>query len=178
MKLSDQLVEKTFVINGKAHKLSDHVRKTYAVEVNNSNLASEGLAPAGEGWVEQKRFNNSTDAKALVDSLSAVGEEVRVTVVEISNTPKKSFWAFWRTASGKKAIKAAGVFITKDGDKFGVSPNIERNFWRRRSEMNGEEGHCFDAAFKEAIQNGDGAGSYSERENLNKVYEYFQAGPG
>jgi hypothetical protein len=169
MSLAKQLTEKTFEVNGVTHKLSDHVRKTYAVEERIN----------GGDWHEVARFNNSTDAKVRSEQVMPdCGQEARLVVVELTNTPKKSFWELWRHAAGKRAIKAAGVFVVKDGDSFVLSPSIERNFWRQRSDMRGEEGHCFDAAFKDAIRDGDGAGSRSERENLNEVYEYFQAGPG
>ena len=169
MSLATQLTEKTFEVFGATHKLADHVRKTYAVEQRKD----------GGAWMQVATFDNSTDANAEAGQyFPDLGEERRVIVLELSNVPKKSFWDLWRTKDGKRAIKAAGVYVTKDGDSFVLSPNIERNFWRRRSEMGHNEGGCFDAAFKEAIQNGDGAGSRSEREGLNEVYEYFQAGPG
>lgn len=109
-----------------------------------------------------------------------MGEERRVVVLELSNVPKKSFWELWGTKDGKAAFKAAGVFITKDGDNYVLTTCNPKGFWKKYrnfGDFSGREKDGYDAALKDSIRDGDGAGSETEKENLRNLREDFGMAP-
>lgn len=171
MKLDAKLEPIVVQLGTTTLKLADHVRKTYAVEERKD----------GGPWKQVATFNNSTDAVHEEGQyFPDLGEERRVVVLELTNVPKKSFWEAWRTAAGKAAFKAAGVFVTKEGADFVLSASNPKNFWKKYrnfGDMSGREMGYFDAGLKDAIRDGDGAGSETEKENLRGLRENFGMAP-
>jgi hypothetical protein len=125
--------EQTFTVTGKTHKLSDLVRKVYAVE-----KSADGIL-----WDEISRHNNSTEAGEALKGAANTGLQTRLVVVEITSTPKKAFWELWRTKEGKSAIQAAGIFVTKESGNFVVTDTKPSRRKIIRDKGYGERGNIY-----------------------------------
>lgn len=165
-------------LDGQVTRLADLVRKKYRLEVS-----SDGII-----WDDQHDatvFEFSDAANERAESHRDAGLQARVVPHSVSNVPKKAFWDLWRDDEGKKLLKAAGVHITKDGDKFLITDRAvtkrqiirSKGYGRTRSygELGSDEKNMYWTAMKDAQDFYDEPATY--RKEVAHVKSVFLGGP-